>query len=427
MKTRKIGLQFLVYWLIFLMAIPPGAFAQDTAESEEAPQFTDEELAQMLAPIALYPDTLLAQLLMASTYPLEVVQAARWIEKNPDLKGDSLDAALIDQEWDVSVKSMTHFADILNKMSERVEETSRLGDAFLAQEGDVMDMIQELRTKAKAEGNLESSQEQKVVVEEKYIVIESTNPEVIYVPTYSPTVVYGTWWYPASPPYRPYYPYYPGTIAVAFTAGIIVGAAVGGWCRFGWRSRSVNVNINRTANFNRNVNRGGGNQKWQHNPKHRKGVAYKDRGTSKRYGQSPSRSKEARRDTRGYDRGGQGGKGRDTARRDADRGNTQRDRTGNKGAGSLNKSGSGSRGSTTAGSLNKGRSDRSQPGAQVRTRDKQRTSSGKTRPETMSKGSSSKRNSSAFGGASSRSSSSRASQRGQTSRRSSGGRGGGRR
>lgn len=425
MKTGKLGLKFLVYWLIFLMAFPSGVLGQDTAENEAAPQFTNEELAQMLAPIALYPDTLLAQLLMASTYPLEVVQAARWIEKNPDLKGDALDAALKDQEWDVSVKSMTHFADILNKMSERVEETSRLGDAFLAQEGDVMEMIQELRTKAKAEGNLEGSQEQKVVVEEKYIIIESTNPEVIYVPTYSPTVVYGTWWYPASPPYRPYYPYYPGTVAVAFTAGIIVGAAVGGWCRFGWHSRSVNVNINRTANFNRNVNRGGGNQKWKHNPAHRKGVAYKDRGTSERYGQSPSRAKDARRDTRGYDRDGQGGKGRDTARRDADRGNgkAQRDRTGNREASSLNKKGSGSRGSTTAGSLNKDRSDRSQAG----TRDRQQASSGKTRPETMNRGSSSRGNSSAFGGTSSRSSSSRASQRGQTSRKSGGGRGGGHR
>ena len=130
---------------------------------------------------------------------------------------------------------------------------------------------------------------------------------MIYVPTYSPTVVYGTWWTPAYPPYRPYYPYYPGNIAVAFTAGIIVGAAVGGWCRFGWHSRSVDVNINRTANINRKVNRGGGNQQWKHNPKHRKGVPYKDRNTSKRYGQSPSRSKDARRDARGYDSGGQRG------------------------------------------------------------------------------------------------------------------------
>ena len=304
MKTTKSVIKMFVWVIALSLAVSFGAMARDVQTGDTSQKFSKEELAQMLAPIALYPDTLLAQVLMASTYPLEVVEAERWVKKNPDLKGDQLDAALKEKDWDVSVKSMAHFPDVLNQMSENLDQTSRLGDAFLAQQEDVMDSVQELRARAKAEGNLETTKEQKVVVQEKTIIVESADPQIIYVPTYSPTVVYGTWWYPAYPPYPAWYP---GSRLLAFGSGVVVGAALGRWCGFGWRNHSVNVNINRTANINRNVYQKGshsGKNSWKHNPKHRRGVAYRDGATGKRYGQSPSRSKQARRDARGYGKGG---------------------------------------------------------------------------------------------------------------------------
>ncbi len=160
----------------------------------------------MLAPIALYPDSLLAQIFMASTYPLEVVQADRWAKQNKNLTGDALTAALEKQPWDPSVKSLINFPQVLAMMSEKLDWTQKLGDAFLAQEKDVMASVQTLRKKAYDAGNLKTTKEQKVVVEQETIVIESASPQVVYVPTYNPTVVYGTWAYPAYPPAY----YYPG-------------------------------------------------------------------------------------------------------------------------------------------------------------------------------------------------------------------------
>ena len=183
MKTRKILIRIFI-GLLLLTVTPPWVFAQD-----QPGKFRQEELDQMLAPIALYPDSLLAQILMASTYPLEVVQADRWVKANRNLTGDQLNDTLDKKNWDPSVRALVPFPQILSMMSERLEWTQRLGDAFLDQRDEVMDTIQQLRAKAQAAGNLRDTGEQRVMVEDRGIVIESAQPEVVYVPAYDPTVV----------------------------------------------------------------------------------------------------------------------------------------------------------------------------------------------------------------------------------------------
>ena len=256
-----------------------------------------------MAPIALYPDSLLAQIFMASTYPLEVVQAARWVKANKNLKGDALTAALEKENWDPSVKSLVNFPQVLDMMNEKLDWTQKMGDAFLAQQKDVMDTVQKLRVKAQAEGNLKTTQQQKVVVEKETqtIIIEPANPQVVYVPTYNPTVVYGAWAYPAYPPYY-YYPpgYTAGAALFSFGAGVAVGAAWGyAWGDCNWGGGDVNVNVNRNTNINNNINRSkyqnkitsgqGGQGQWKHNPEHRKGVSYRDQGTAQKFDRGASR------------------------------------------------------------------------------------------------------------------------------------------
>jgi len=334
MKKGKRFKQILVVLLVMTLVAPYQAIGQNAGGETQA-VFKQEELAQMLAPMALYPDPLIAQMLMASTYPLEVVEANRFVKANPDLKDDALDAALKEKEWDVSVKSLCHFPQVVSSMSEKLDWTTKLGDAFLAQQAEVMDMIQELRAKAHAEGNLKTTAEQKVIVEEKIIVIEPAKPEVVYVPTYSTTVVYGSWWYPAYPPYVWYYP--PGAGWVAFGTGIALGIGYSHWAHCGWGRGDIDIDINRTNNFNKNVNRGdrpGGKQKWNHDRNHRKGAAYRDRNTSQRFGQSPNRSVEGRREARGYgDRGGLDRKTRDSMKKQG----FDRKSPGSRGEGGLNR------------------------------------------------------------------------------------------
>jgi hypothetical protein len=289
-------------WVLALaLVLPPVVSAQGS------PTFKQEELDQIVAPIALYPDSLLAQILMASTYPLEVVQAERWMKQNKDLKGDALTAALEKQGWDPSVKSLVNFPQVLEMMNDQLEWTQKLGDAFLAQEKEVMDTVQKLRAKAYAEGNLKTTKEQTVIVEKapQTIIIQPANPQVVYVPTYNPTVVYGVWAYPAYPPYPVYPPGYVATTAAfSFAAGVALGAAWGyGWGHCDWHGGDVDIDVNRNTNINRNIDRGkyatqyqGGQGKWQHNPEHRKGVAYRDQGTAQRFkrGQAPNyQSREA--------------------------------------------------------------------------------------------------------------------------------------
>ena len=196
----------LVFVCVASLVLPPCSYSQGS----QPPVFKAEELEQILAPVALYPDSLLTQILMASTYPLEIVNADRWTKQNKDKKGDALAKALEAQPWDPSVKSLVNFPQVLAMMSEKLDWTQKVGDAFLAQQKDVMGTIQKLRHKAQESGNLKTTKEQVVKVEQEVIIIEPASPQVVYVPTYNPTVVYGAWAYPAYPPY-PVYP--PGYVA----------------------------------------------------------------------------------------------------------------------------------------------------------------------------------------------------------------------
>jgi hypothetical protein len=290
LQIRDVFARLVAVGLVILMIAPPQALAQ---ASNSQPAFQQEELGAILAPIALYPDALLAQIFMASTYPLEVVQAERWVKQNPQLEGDALTAALEQQPWDPSVKSLVNFPQVLSMMSEQLDWMTKLGDAFVAQQKDVMETVQTLRAKAHAAGNLKTTAEQKVIVEKQVIHIESPHPEVVYIPVYNPSIVYGAWWYPAYPPYV-YYPpgYVAGTTFFSFGVGVFVGAAWGyAWGRCDWHRHHVNISINRHINrrhYQSDWQRRGyisrsGRGTWRHNTVHRKGVSYRDRATAQRF------------------------------------------------------------------------------------------------------------------------------------------------
>jgi hypothetical protein len=308
MKKKKGYLMVLVFVCITTLIIPPCSYSQGSPP----PVFKAEELEQILAPVALYPDSLLTQILMASTYPLEIVSADRWAKQNKDMKGDPLAKALEAQPWDPSVKSLVNFPQVLAMMSEKLDWTQKLGDAFLAQQKDVMGTVQNLRKKAQASGNLKTTKEQVVKVEQEVIIIEPASPQVIYVPAYNPTVVYGAWAYPAYPPYPVYPPGYVATTAAfSFMAGAAVGAAWGyAWGHSNWHGGDVNINYNQNTNINNNINRQkyqqqaqgkgqAGQGQWQHDASHRGGVAYKDQGTAQKYNKGTSgeaaKSREAYR------------------------------------------------------------------------------------------------------------------------------------
>jgi len=241
-----------LFWVLVVMMVPYGAFAQDAGTTAA---FSPQELDQMLAPIALYPDSLLAQVLIAATYPEQVTEADRWVKSNPGLKGDPLNTALDGMAWDLSVKALAPFPQVLEMMAKESAWTQRLGEAFLAQQGDVMDSVQRLRQKAYAAGNLKTTAEQKVVVQGETIEVAPVNPEVVYIPRYDPVVVYGPWWYPAYPPFA-YYPVFPGVAAVGigvfgFWGAVAVAPAWGwGWGSWGWGHHDVVINMDRHVNIN---------------------------------------------------------------------------------------------------------------------------------------------------------------------------------
>jgi len=258
-----------------------------TAQAEDA-TFSEAELDQMMAPIALYPDSLLAQILMASTYPADVAEAVKWSKDNAGQEGDAAVDAVQDKSWDPSVMSLVAFPQVLTMMGEQPDWVQNVGDAFLADSEGVMDTVQNLRKKAKDEGNLETTEQQTVTVQEPsttetIIVIEPADPQIIYVPSYNPTVIYGTWWWPHYTPwyYRPY-GYGFGTAVVrgiGFGIGIGITNALWGGCHWGRGRGSVNINVNRynNVNVNRNrINTGKGNSNWSHNSNNRRGVPYKD-------------------------------------------------------------------------------------------------------------------------------------------------------
>jgi hypothetical protein len=275
------------------------------AGADAAAKLSNDQLDSLVAPIALYPDPLLAQALAASTYPLELVQAQQWLKKNEKLKGDDLTKAVEKQKWDPSVQATAVVPDLLKRLTEDITWTQNLGNAFLEQPDDVMDAVQRLRAKAKADGKLDSSEQQKVetkVVESQTIIeIQPTSTTVVYVPTYSPTVIWGPPIYPYPPMYYP--PYYPGGAWLGFGVGIAIGIGIsGGWgwgC--GWGHGGNNIYINNNNNFNRinngNINTGNinrGNTNWNHNPSHRGNAPYSSTNTANKFGGSTRDSMSSR-------------------------------------------------------------------------------------------------------------------------------------
>ena len=222
--------------------------------------FSQAQIDQMMAPIALYPDSLLSQVLMAATYPADVAEAAKWSKANPQQSGDAAVRAVENQSWDPSVKSLVAFPQVLQTMGDKPDWVQNLGDAFLASSKDVLDSAQRLRARARDAGNLKTTEQQTVTVQQQAITIEPANPQTVYVPTYNPTVVYGTWPYPAYPPYywyppSMYYPgYYPGAAlatGIAFGIGVAAVGALWGGCN--WGGGDVNINVNRYNSINTGV------------------------------------------------------------------------------------------------------------------------------------------------------------------------------
>jgi Protein of unknown function (DUF3300) len=322
--------------MVLLVASP--VFAQDQQgqpqpqqQQPEQPQqqqpqqqtLTQQQVQQLVAPIALYPDALLAQVLTASTYPLEVTLAARWAEKNPNLKGAALEEVMQNERWDPSVKGLTSVPQVLAMMNEKLDWTQQLGEAFLAQPDDVQNAIQALRAKADAAGNLKSSKEQKVrrvaatpspgyVGPPEYIVIEPVEPDYVYVPVYDPVVVYGAGYWP--PAYTPFY-WYPrwwtvGPVIGFATAAAFVGPAL--WYRYNWGYRgygAIQTNTVLYSKFNRvNVTGGGQFQNWKFNAAHRANVPFKNTNLQQQFGSVSSKGVQGMQTGTGL-QGNQIGKG----------------------------------------------------------------------------------------------------------------------
>jgi hypothetical protein len=280
---------------------------QDAAAGQ-APLIPNDQLDSLVAPIALYPDPLLSQVLVASTYPLEIIQLQQWIQRNGGLKGDDLTNAVQKQDWDPSIQAMAVFPDLVKRLADDVKWTTDLGNAFLAQQDDVMNAVQRMRKKAMDAGNLKSNEQQKVetkTVETKtVVVIQPASTQVVYVPVYSPVIVYGPPIYPYPPIYYPPPSYYPAGVFIAFGAGVAYGSYYrGGWgygCGWGYSRTTININVNNNyiSHYNKtnvNVNRNninnrpsqlpaGGNNTWQHNPQHRGGTPYSNKATATQYG-----------------------------------------------------------------------------------------------------------------------------------------------
>lgn len=272
---------------------PPPASAPPAAETKLPP----EQLDSLVAPIALYPDPMLSQVLVASTYPLEIVQLQQWLEQNKGLKDQALADAVAKQDWDPSIQAMAAMPDIVNRLAGNIRWTAELGNAFLAQESDVMDAVQRMRVKAQNAGNLQTTPQQKVETEvvqgKSVVIIEQADPQVVYVPSYNPTVVYGPPEYPYPPIDYPPPGYYAAGMAISFGTGLVMGAAWGGgwgW-NTSWGDNDIDIDIDNSfnRNANRNVDRSRNTadrvgNKWQHDPRHRGGAPYADRATANRFG-----------------------------------------------------------------------------------------------------------------------------------------------
>jgi hypothetical protein len=304
MRTRSIGSKELSMKVIFAVAAFLAAAAMNPQAMSQQPAFPDTgaavaveatqaELDQLLAPVALYPDGLLADVLAASTYPLEVVALKRWLERNPNLTGDALEQAIAQQPWDASVKALAPFGSVVAMMNGELEWMQRVGNAFLADEAQVMDAVQRLRRKAREAGALADNARERVVVQDDMLAIEPVDPEVIYVPVYDPRVVYGSWGWPGYPPYMWSALYFgPWDFVaggIAFGIGIHAGRSWFDRPRPDWR------------NHNLLERRPGGDLSWRHDPIHRGGVAYPDPRTRDRFGAVDRERVRDRQDFRGFD------------------------------------------------------------------------------------------------------------------------------
>ncbi len=293
---RKFLILFTCFCFSFMTIIPMQLFAGVTAKKI----YSQEQLDQMLAPVALYPDSLLSQILMASTYPSQVSQAVQWSASHSDVKGDDAVSAVQDKAWDPSVMSLVAFPDILKMMGEKSSWVSDLGDAFLAEPENVMDSVQNLRKKAKEQGNLKTTKEQTVKVDStsssQTIIIEPADPKVVYVPVYNPTVVYGTWWYPGYPPFYYYPPHYHFGSAIVAGIGFGIGIAITNslWGGFHWGRHDVNINVNRynNINVNKRLNVNKNTVNWKHNNRNRGGTPYRDKNNRQQFDQKLGNSKE---------------------------------------------------------------------------------------------------------------------------------------
>jgi hypothetical protein len=318
--------------ILCVITLAPGDTLAYTPQQSSSPassagsqpaKIPPDQLDSLVAPIALYPDPLLAQVLAASTYPLEIILLQRWLEKNKNLKDKELADAVSKQNWDASVQALAALPDVVKRLGDDIQWTTDLGNAFLAQETDVMDAVQRMRKKAQDKGTLKTTEQQKVetkVVEQKtVIVVEQANPQVVYVPSYNPVVVYGPAYYPYPPIYYPPPGYYAAGMAISFGVGVAMGAFwSGGWgwgCGWGGNNVYINNNFNRNTNIN-NINRGnignrtnvGNRTNWTHNPAHRGGTPYRDRATADRFGGSARGDSLAQRQASAQQRvGRQGG------------------------------------------------------------------------------------------------------------------------
>ena len=274
---RSVALAVLIITPFIVLSKNAGRAPDPAGEQQR----NSKRLEALVAPIALYPDPLMALVLMASTYPSEVVEAGRWAKDRDELRGERRKGEISNQPWNDSVKSLVATPSVLAMMNIKLDWTQKLGDAVHAQQADVMDAIQRLRSKAYGSEKLTSTKEQKVKQAHKVISIEPTDPQTVYVPYYDPVVVYGEWPYPDYPPYY----YYPevrdigsGSIAsaIAFGTAYPLGRWVSGgryWGgKFNWASGQINVN------------RGTQVTHWQHNPEHRRGVGYNNARVQQKFG-----------------------------------------------------------------------------------------------------------------------------------------------
>ena len=285
---------------VLALSFSPLALAEEPTPAD-VPLFSQAELDQMLAPVALYPDELLSQLLMAATYPLEVVEAARFSRARPELKGQDAVRAAEKQSWDPSVKAMLAFPQILSRMDEDLEWTRRLGDAFLAQQEQVMETVQALRKRADEAGNLKETEHVRVVREERTIIVRNRYPDVVYVPYYDPVMIYGSWWWPDYQPVRwsPWtgYRYYSGYSGFFWGPSIVVGHGFF-FSHYDWRDRYVRI-VEAPPFYYRHPPPP--RYRWKHEYQHRKGVPYPNQRVYDRY--RDERDPVPRRQPRDYPEG----------------------------------------------------------------------------------------------------------------------------